>query len=235
MKRKDFSNLKIEVQNKKNMYFEHENYIAGIPPFLRGIYSFSKHQYSINKNKQNTVTKLDLSDLDFNNKINEVLENKTETSLISISNNTEINSEIQIAKLLLKAHKLFSDCIKNGIKIDSIATQISFSWCTTNILPFEIAKIRATRLLWAKMINQFQPKNIKSLALQIHIEGGDYLSSLIAITGNTQYDSKNNTFLKQNSTETFIGKTTDPWAGSTVIEKLTEDFTLKTWNLFQHY
>jgi len=130
---------------------------------------------------------------------------------------------------------LFSDCIKTGIKIDSIATQISFSWCTTNKLPFEIAKIRATRLLWAKMINQFQPKNIKSLALQIHIEGDDYLSSLIAITGNTQYDSKNNTFLKQNSTETFIGKTTDPWAGSTVIEKLTEDFTLKTWNLFQHY
>ena len=137
MKRKDFSNLKIEVQNKKNMYFEHENYIAGAPPFLRGIYSFSKYQYSINKNKQNTVTKLDLSDLDFNNKINEALENKTETSLISISNNTEINSEIQIAELLLKTYKLFSDCIKTGIKIDSIATQISFSWCTTNKLPFE--------------------------------------------------------------------------------------------------
>ena len=232
MKRKDFSNIKIEVQKEKNKYFEHENYIAGTPPFLRGVHSFPKDQYPLNQNKQNTIIKLDLSDIDFNNKINETLENKTETSLISISNNTEVNSEIQIAELLLKTHKLFAECIKTGIKIDAIASEISFSWNTTNNLPSEIAKIRATRLLWAKMINQFQPKNTKSLALQIHIEEDDYLSLLIAITGNTQYDSKNNNFLKQNSTETFTTKTIDPWAGSTVIEKLTEDFTLKTWNLF---
>ena len=37
MKRKDFSNLSIQIQNDKNSYFECENFIAGKPPFLRGI------------------------------------------------------------------------------------------------------------------------------------------------------------------------------------------------------
>ncbi|SNR46512.1 Methylmalonyl-CoA mutase [Lutibacter agarilyticus] len=38
MKRKDFSDLKIETQNEKDVYFEHEEFIAGTAPFLRGIY-----------------------------------------------------------------------------------------------------------------------------------------------------------------------------------------------------
>ena len=38
MKRKDFSDLKIETQNEKDIYFEHEEFIAGTVPFLRGIY-----------------------------------------------------------------------------------------------------------------------------------------------------------------------------------------------------
>ncbi|SDX06958.1 Methylmalonyl-CoA mutase [Lutibacter oricola] len=66
MKRKNFSNLKIEVQKEKNTQFEHENYIAGVPPFLRGINSTMYVQQdwisntlieNSSPNKANTVLK----------------------------------------------------------------------------------------------------------------------------------------------------------------------------------
>ena len=226
MKRKDFSNIKIEVQKEKNTFFEHENFIAGTPPFLRGIHSFPQENHSLASNTQNTVIKLDINNLDFNNKINLFIENQAKNSTISISNKKAINSEIEIAQLLFKVHNSFSEEIKKGLKIDLIASKISFSWSTTNYLPYEIAKIRATRLLWAKMVNQFQPKKPKSLALKIHIEGISYLTSFISITGGTQNTST------QNNSNTFIDKTIDPWAGSTTIEELTENFIKKTWKLF---
>lgn len=47
MKRKDFSKLKLDVQNKKNFYFEHEKFTAGVTPFLRGIHSSMYLQHPI--------------------------------------------------------------------------------------------------------------------------------------------------------------------------------------------
>ena len=55
-----------------------------------------------------------------------------------------------------------------GLGIDDFAPRISFFWAIGTNFFMEIAKLRAGRLLWAKMIEQFGPKNPKSMALRTH-------------------------------------------------------------------
>ncbi len=58
--------------------------------------------------------------------------------------------------------------IKAGIDIDAFAPRLSFFWAIGMNYFMEIAKMRAARVLWAKIIKQFNPKNSKSLALRTH-------------------------------------------------------------------
>lgn len=58
--------------------------------------------------------------------------------------------------------------IKAGIDIDAFAPRLSFFWAIGMNYFMEVAKLRAARLLWAKIIKQFNPKNPKSLALRTH-------------------------------------------------------------------
>jgi methylmalonyl-CoA mutase len=58
--------------------------------------------------------------------------------------------------------------LKAGLTIDKFAPRLSFFWAIGMNFYMEIAKMRAARLLWAKLIKQFDPKNNKSLALRTH-------------------------------------------------------------------
>ncbi|MFP4369227.1 MAG: methylmalonyl-CoA mutase, partial [Candidatus Kapaibacterium sp.] len=58
--------------------------------------------------------------------------------------------------------------IQAGIDIDAFAPRLSFFWAIGMNYFMEIAKMRAARLIWAKLIKQFNPKNPKSLALRTH-------------------------------------------------------------------
>ena len=58
--------------------------------------------------------------------------------------------------------------IKAGIDIDAFAPRLSFFWAQGKNFFMEIAKMRAARALWAKLIRQFNPKNPKSMALRTH-------------------------------------------------------------------
>ena len=58
--------------------------------------------------------------------------------------------------------------IKAGIDIDSFAPRLSFFWGIGMNYFMEVAKLRAARLLWAKIIKQFNPKDPKSMALRTH-------------------------------------------------------------------
>jgi methylmalonyl-CoA mutase len=58
--------------------------------------------------------------------------------------------------------------IKAGINIDDFAPRVSFFWGIGMNYFMEVAKMRAARLLWAKIIKQFNPKNLKSMALRTH-------------------------------------------------------------------
>jgi len=60
--------------------------------------------------------------------------------------------------------------IKAGIKIDDFAPRLSFFWGAGINFFMEIAKMRAARLLWAKLIKQFNPQNPKSMALRTHTQ-----------------------------------------------------------------
>ncbi len=60
--------------------------------------------------------------------------------------------------------------IKAGIKIDDFAPRLSFFWGAGTNFFMEIAKMRAARLLWAKIIKQFNPQNPKSMALRTHTQ-----------------------------------------------------------------
>ncbi|UCF47238.1 MAG: methylmalonyl-CoA mutase [Myxococcales bacterium] len=57
-----------------------------------------------------------------------------------------------------------------GLGIDEFAPRISFFWAIGTNFFMEVAKLRAGRLLWAKLIEQFSPKNPKSLALRTHCQ-----------------------------------------------------------------
>ncbi|MGB5502899.1 MAG: methylmalonyl-CoA mutase [Polyangiales bacterium] len=57
-----------------------------------------------------------------------------------------------------------------GLGVDEFAPRISFFWAVGTNFFMEIAKLRAGRLLWAKLIEQFHPKNPKSLALRTHCQ-----------------------------------------------------------------
>ncbi len=60
--------------------------------------------------------------------------------------------------------------IKAGIPIDSFAPRLSFFWGVGLNFFMEVAKMRAARVLWAKLIKQFDPKNPKSMALRTHCQ-----------------------------------------------------------------
>lgn len=58
--------------------------------------------------------------------------------------------------------------IQAGLEIDQFAPRLSFFWAIGKNFFYEIAKLRAARLLWAKLVEPFQPKNPKSMALRTH-------------------------------------------------------------------
>jgi methylmalonyl-CoA mutase len=58
--------------------------------------------------------------------------------------------------------------ISAGIDIDAFAPRLSFFWATGMNFFMEVAKMRAARLLWAKLIKQFHPRDPKSMALRTH-------------------------------------------------------------------
>lgn len=58
--------------------------------------------------------------------------------------------------------------VASGLDIDSFAPRLSFFWAVGKNYFMEVAKMRAARCLWAKLVKQFNPKNPKSLALRTH-------------------------------------------------------------------
>ncbi|OJX37189.1 MAG: methylmalonyl-CoA mutase [Flavobacteriia bacterium 40-80] len=75
---------------------------------------------------------------------------------------------IELAYTLADGLEYLRTGIEAGMDVDTFAPRLSFFWAI-GMNPFmEIAKMRAGRLLWAKLVNQFKPKNPKSLALRTH-------------------------------------------------------------------
>ena len=79
-------------------------------------------------------------------------------------------ADIELAYTLADGLEYIRTGIKAGLDIDSFAPRISFFWGIGMNHFMEIAKLRAARILWAKLVAEFKPKNPKSLALRTHCQ-----------------------------------------------------------------
>ena len=77
-------------------------------------------------------------------------------------------ADIEMAYTLCDGLEYLRAGVNAGIDIDAFAPRLSFFWAIGVNHFMEIAKMRAGRLLWAKIVKQFNPKNPKSLALRTH-------------------------------------------------------------------
>jgi methylmalonyl-CoA mutase len=77
-------------------------------------------------------------------------------------------ADIELAYTLADGLEYLRAGINAGMDIDSFAPRLSFFWAVGMNHFMEIAKMRAARLLWAKIVKQFNPKNPKSMALRTH-------------------------------------------------------------------
>jgi methylmalonyl-CoA mutase len=77
-------------------------------------------------------------------------------------------ADIELAYTLADGLEYLRAGIAAGLDIDAFAPRLSFFWAVGMNHFMEIAKMRAARMLWSKIVNQFHPKNPKSLALRTH-------------------------------------------------------------------
>jgi len=110
-------------------------------------------------------------------------------------------ADIELAYTLADGLEYLRTGINSGLDIDSFAPRLSFFWAIGMNHYMEIAKMRAARMLWAKIVKQFNPKNSKSLALRTHCQTSGWslteqdpynnvtrtaVEALAAAMGNTQ-------------------------------------------------
>lgn len=184
---------------------------------------------------------------------------------ISISSNhiqeAGATADITLAYALASGVEYIRTGLAAGLNIDRIASQISFSFNVEMHHFMEISKIRAARMLWAKLVKRFNPKNQKSLALKTHCQTSNsslaehnpfnnitrttikafaaafagtqslHINTIDKALGLSVRNAKNIQFFLQE--ETDITRTIDPWAGSYYLEKLTHDIAKKAWDLFE--
>ena len=171
--------------------------------------------------------------------------------------------DIELAYTLADGLEYVRAGIDAGMSIDDFAPRLSFFWAIGMNHFEEIAKMRAARMLWAKLIQSFHPNNPKSMALRTHCQTSGWsltrqdpfnnvartcVEALAAAFGGTQSLHTNaldeaialptdfsariarNTQLYLQD-ETDICKAIDPWAGSEVVDKMTNEIAEKAWKL----
>ncbi|MDB5234411.1 MAG: methylmalonyl-CoA mutase, partial [Hymenobacter sp.] len=110
-------------------------------------------------------------------------------------------ADLELAYTLADGLEYVRAGLAAGMKIDEFAPRLSFFWAIGMNHFMEIAKLRAGRLLWAKLMQQFNPTNPKSLALRTHCQTSGYslteqdpynnvarttIEALAAVLGGTQ-------------------------------------------------
>jgi len=83
-------------------------------------------------------------------------------------------ADIELAYTLADGLEYLRAGIAAGLEIDQFAPRISFFWGIGMNHFMEVAKMRAGRMLWAKIVKQFNPKNAKSMALRTHCQTSGY-------------------------------------------------------------
>jgi methylmalonyl-CoA mutase len=175
------------------------------------------------------------------------------------------NQAIELAFTLADGLEYVRTGIKAGMDVDTFAGRLSFFWAVGMNFYLEIAKMRAARLLWWRIMKQFEPKSPKSMMLRTHSQTSGWslteqdpynnvvrttIEAMAAVFGGTQSlhtnaldeaialptefsarVARNTQIIIQE--ETHICSVVDPWAGSYMMEKLTQDMADKAWALIE--
>lgn len=175
------------------------------------------------------------------------------------------NQALELAFTLADGKEYVKTAIAKGMDVDAFAGRLSFFWAVGMNFYLEIAKMRAARLLWCRIMTGFDAKNPKSLMLRTHSQTSGWslteqdpynnvvrttIEAMAAVFGGTQSlhtnaldeaialptefsarIARNTQLIIQE--ETHITNVIDPWAGSYMMEKLTQDMADAAWKIIE--
>ncbi len=175
------------------------------------------------------------------------------------------NQALELAFTLADGKEYVKTAIASGLDVDEFAGRLSFFWAIGMNFYLEVAKMRAARLLWCRIMKGFDAKAPKSLMLRTHCQTSGWslteqdpynnvvrttIEAMAAVFGGTQslhtnsFDeaialptefssriARNTQLIIQE--ETHITNVIDPWAGSYMMEKLTQDMADAAWKIIE--
>ncbi|PQA78664.1 methylmalonyl-CoA mutase [Rhodoferax sp. TS-BS-61-7] len=175
------------------------------------------------------------------------------------------NQALELAFTLADGKEYVKTAIATGLDVDEFAGRLSFFWAIGMNFYLEVAKMRAARLLWCRIMKGFDAKNPKSLMLRTHCQTSGWslteqdpynnvvrttIEAMAAVFGGTQSLHTNaldeaialptefSSRIARNTQliiqeETHITNVIDPWAGSYMMEKLTQDMADAAWTIIE--
>jgi len=175
------------------------------------------------------------------------------------------NQALELALTLADGKEYVQTALAKDLDVDEFAGRLSFFWAVGMNFYLEIAKLRAARLLWCRIMKGFGAKKDKSLMLRTHCQTSGWslaeqdpynnvvrttIEALAAVFGGTQslhtnsFDeaialptefsariARNTQLIIQE--ETHISQVVDPWGGSYLMERLTQDMAEQAWALIE--
>ncbi|MDP2821871.1 MAG: methylmalonyl-CoA mutase [Sulfuritalea sp.] len=172
---------------------------------------------------------------------------------------------LELAFTLADGREYVKTALASGMDVDAFAGRLSFFWAIGMNFYLEIAKMRAARLLWWRIMKGFEPKNAKSMMLRTHCQTSGWslteqdpynnvvrttVEAMAAVFGGTQSLHTNSldeaialptefsSRIARNTQliiqeETHITSVIDPWAGSYMMERLTQDIADQAWRIIE--
>jgi methylmalonyl-CoA mutase len=175
------------------------------------------------------------------------------------------NQALELAFTLADGKEYVKTAMAKGMDVDDFAPRLSFFWAIGMNFYLEIAKMRAARLLWTRIMKDVGAKKPKSLMLRTHCQTSGWslteqdpynnvvrttVEAMAAVFGGTQslhtnsFDeaialptefsariARNTQLIIQE--ETHITNVVDPWAGSYMMESLTQEMADKAWAIIE--
>ncbi len=175
------------------------------------------------------------------------------------------NQALELALTLADGQAYVKTALARGLDVDAFAGRLSFFWAVGMNFYLEIAKLRAARLLWHRIMKDIGAKQPKSLMLRTHSQTSGWsltaqdpynnvvrttIEAMAAVFGGTQslhtnsFDeaialptefsariARNTQLIIQE--ETHITNVVDPWAGSYMMERLTQDMADAAWAIIE--
>jgi methylmalonyl-CoA mutase len=175
------------------------------------------------------------------------------------------NQALELAFTLADGEEYVKTALARGLNVDEFAGRLSFFFGIGMNFYLEIAKLRAARLLWHRVMKEFAPRNPRSLVLRTHCQTSGWsltaqdpynnvvrttIEAMAAVFGGTQSlhtnaldeaialptefsarIARNTQLILQE--ETHITSVADPWGGSYMMERLTQEMADAAWSVME--